>query len=345
MAGDDQGTTSKASGRSGMDKNPDPRATSTARAEAQQDRWWLVVAAGLAVFMASIDMSIVNVALPAIESDFETTTSITAWVVLAYLLPLAGLALPSGRWLDSVGQRAALVFSLTGFAVASLAAGLAPSLAWLIGARLMQGTFGALLFSLIPALVTAAVRPQARGRAMGLITTLGPLGLISGPGLGGLIIDALGWPWIFFVNLPVSVLVLAVGSRTLPAGEPLRMPDQAWFRESLLLGGTVAALLLALSFTASEGPGWLLLALVALPLLFLWRRIPTSRSIRDLLRSPGERGPHLALTTTATAIGVVFFIAPYFLQRELGASMTASGAIPCFPRRHGGNGAGRRLPR
>jgi MFS family permease len=71
--------------------------------------------------------------------------------------------------------------------------------------------FGALLFSLVPALATTAVTPQARGRAMGLITTLGPLGLISGPGLGGMVVDALGWRWIFFVNVPVSVLIIAVG--------------------------------------------------------------------------------------------------------------------------------------
>jgi MFS family permease len=151
------------------------RESPTAQADGERNQWWLVVAAGLAVFMASVDMSIVNVARPAIERDFEIATSTTEWIVLAYLLPLAGLALPSGRWLDSVGQRPALVISLTGFALASVAAGLAPSLAWLIGARLVQGTFGALLFSLVPVLAATAVRPQARGRAMGLITTLGPL--------------------------------------------------------------------------------------------------------------------------------------------------------------------------
>lgn len=104
-----------------------------------RDRWWLVVAAGLAVFMASVDLSIVNVALPAIERDLKVTTSVTEWVVLAYLLPLAGSARPSGRWLDSVGRRPALLFSLTGFALASVAAGLSSGLPWLIGARMVQG--------------------------------------------------------------------------------------------------------------------------------------------------------------------------------------------------------------
>jgi len=187
-----------------------------------------VIAAALAVFMASVDMSIVNVALPAIESDLRIGTGLTEWVVLPYMLPLAALALLSGRWLDGVGRRPALAFSLTGFALASVAAGLAPGAAWLIGARLVQGTFGALLFSLVPAIAAAAVRPRARGRAMGLITTLGPLGLVSGPGLGGLLVDALGRQWIFFINVPVSVVVLAVGLRRLSPTVPLRLPDRAW---------------------------------------------------------------------------------------------------------------------
>ena len=301
-------------------------------ADIERNRWWLVVAAGLAVFMASVDMSIVNVALPAIERDLQIATSMTEWTVLAYLLPLAGLALPSGRWLDSVGQRPALVFSLTGFALASVAAGLAPSLVWLVGARLAQGTFGALLFSLVPALATTAVRPRARGRAMGLITTLGPLGLISGPGLGGMLVDTLGWPSIFFVNVPVSVLVVVVGLRMLAPTAPLRVPDRTWLAESLLLSAAVAALLLALSFTASEGPASMVVALIAVPLVFLWLRMPVSGAVRDLFRTPGELGPHVALAAAATSIGTVFFITPYFIQRELGESVSVSGAtILAFP--------------
>jgi MFS family permease len=310
----------------------DRRERRVAQADRKRNQWWLVAAAGLAVFMASVDLTIVNVALPAIERDFEITTSMTEWIVLAYLLPLAGLALPSGRWLDSVGRRPALMLSLTGFALASVAAGLAPGLAWLIGARLAQGTFGALLFALVPALATTAVQPQARGRAMGLITTLGPLGLISGPGLGGMVVDALGWPWIFFVNVPVGVVVMAVGLRTLPPSAPLRLPDRTWFTESVLLSAAVAALLLALSFAASEGPAWMTLALIGVPLLFLWLRMPVSGAVRDLFRTPGEVGPHVALTSAATAISTVFFVTPFFMQREFGVSATAVGAtILAFP--------------
>src|SRR5688500_12685522 len=121
-------------------ESPAPRGgTAPPRDGQQKNQWWLVIAAGLAVFMASVDMSIVNVALPAIEHDLKINTSMTEWVVLGYLLPLAGLALPSGRWLDTVGRRPALIFSLTGFALASVAAGFSPNLTWLIAARLLQG--------------------------------------------------------------------------------------------------------------------------------------------------------------------------------------------------------------
>lgn len=293
----------------------------------QRNQWSLVVVAALAVFMASVDMSIVNVALPAIESDLEIPTSMTEWVALAYLLPLAGLALPSARWLDTVGRRPALAFSLGGFALASLAAGLAPDLGWLLGARVVQGSFGAVLFALVPALATAAVQPRARGRAMGLITTLGPLGLISGPVLGGVLVDRLDWSWIFFVNVPVSLVVLVVGTRQLPTTTPLRAPTRAWFAEALLLSCAVAALLLSLTLAADAGAPWLLLAVVAVPLLATWLRRPDSAPVRRLLRAPAEAGPHLALALTATAIGVIFFITPFFLQRSLGQSASATGMV------------------
>lgn len=167
---------------------------------------------------------------------------------------------------------------------------------------------------------------------MGLITTLGPLGLISGPGLGGVIVDVLGWPWIFFVNAPVSMLVMSVALRTLPPSTPLRVPERQWFAESVLLSAAVAALLFALSFTAGGGPAWMLLALLAVPLLLVWLRMPSSSAVRDLFRTSGEVGPHVALASAATAIGTVFFMIPFFMQRELGESVSAAGAtILLFP--------------
>ena len=108
--------------------------------QASTDRWGLVVVAGLSIYMAQLDTTIVNVALPAIEADLGLATSITQWIVLAYLVPLIGLSLLAGRWLDTIGHRPALSIAVVGFAAASIAAGVAPNAVLLIAARATQGS-------------------------------------------------------------------------------------------------------------------------------------------------------------------------------------------------------------
>lgn len=294
----------------------------TARAP---DRWWLVLAAALAVFMAQLDMYVVNAALPVIGADFDTPASTIEWVVLGYLLPLVALTLPTGRWLDQVGNRSALTLSTLGFVLASVAAGLAPDVGWMIGARAVQGVFAAMLFALLPAITTRAVRPQLRGRAMGVVTTVGSLGAVSGPALGGLVVDTVGWPWIFYGNLPVALTVIGIGRAQLPPGPPLRLPTRSSGTEAVLVGGAAAAVLLGLSLAAGHGLGWLGLAVVSLPLVAAWAWLPVSRPVRALLRTPGLPGPHLALLCVATATGLLALIIPFLLHRVSNASAATVG--------------------
>ncbi len=274
--------------------------------------------------MAVLDMSVVNVALPVMEKDFGVPTAVSEWVVLGYLLPLIALALPSGRWLDQVSPRSALVLSVGGFAVASIAVGLAPNIAWLIAARAVQGTFAAVMLALNAVLATTAVRPESRGRAMGIVTTVGPLGGIAGPAIGGILVDTLGWPWIFYLNVPVSAMVIAIGLKQIPAGGRLRLPDRAWFAEALVLGGAGVALMLGLSL-ASHRLIWLVLMLAVIPLLVLWRRLPSSQAVISLLQTAAVRAPHIALLCAATASAFVFFLTPFYLQRLLHLSASATG--------------------
>lgn len=297
-----------------------------------RNRWLLVAGTGIGVFMAQLDATIVGVALPSIQYDLRVSTNIAAWVVLGYVLPLIAMTLPSGRWLDTVGQRPALIFSVSGFAAASVVAGMSPGGAWLIGARLLQGVFGAVLFALLPVLTTGAVRPSARGRAMGLVMTLGTLGAVSGPLLGGYLVEAAGWRWIFYANIPVSVLVIAIGVAQIPRGGRLRSPDRAWVVETALLGTAAVAGMLALTFAVEYGPGWLALALVAAPFLRAWSRLPGSRQVRGLLRVPDIAAPHLALLTGMAATMIVLFLAPFYLQGSLRASPSVVGyTILGFP--------------
>lgn len=292
----------------------------------RRNRWLPVVGAGLAVFMAGLDMGVVNVALPAIEADLGSDVTVVQWVMLGYLLPLVGLALSSGRWVDLVGKRAAFVFGAAGFALASAAAGAAPTLAWLIGARVLQGAFAAVLFALTPVLPTLMVRPEARGRAMAVITTVGPLGLITGPALGGVLVSTVGWEWIFYLNVPVAVSAIGLVLAAMPGDGPLRPPNRTLVAEAGLLAAAGMFLLLGLSLTANDGLGWLALVLLALPPVLLWRRMPSSRPAATLVRTPGLTGPLLALLATMIPVGLLQFEAPFYLQQVLHASPGVTGA-------------------
>ncbi|MFD0349918.1 MFS transporter [Kitasatospora aburaviensis] len=181
-----------------------------------EDRWSLVVAAGLLSFVAMLDMNVVNLALTDIADGLHVSATTAQWAVLGYQLPLVALLLPAGRWLDRVGTRSALLLAVGCFALCSVLAAAAPWAGWLIAARLAQGAFGAVLFVLMPVLAATAVRPELRGRAMSVPATLGPLGAVTGPVVGGLLLDHVGWRAVFLVKLPVCLVALAITYRAAP---------------------------------------------------------------------------------------------------------------------------------
>ena len=298
----------------------------------ERNRWGVVVGLGLLVFMATLDATAVAIALPAIERGYGVTTTVTEWVVLGYLLPLIAVSLPAGRWLDGVGLRGALVFGTAGFGLSSLAAGLAPGIAWLVAARAVQGTFAGLLFALGPMIATRVVRPEAHGRAVGVITSLGPLGAVSGPVLSGLIVDGLGWPWIFYLNLPVCLAVILIARAGLSPDGPLAAPGRALLAEAAVLGAALVAGMLALSLAAGRHPAWLLLALAAVPPLIVWARMAGSRGTRALVRTPGVGGPLATVLLISMAAAAVDFTVSFHLQRVAGLSPSAAGmTLLAFP--------------
>jgi DHA2 family multidrug resistance protein-like MFS transporter len=297
---------------------------------AKRTSWTAVVALGMAVFMAALDMTVVAVALPSIGKDFAATPALSQWVVLAYSLPMVALIVPAGRWADWVNLRRAFLLAITGFAVASALIGAAPALGVLLGGRVLQGAFGALISALVLAIAATVVRPQERGRAMGIVAMLGPLGAVTGPGLGGLLVAQLGWRSVFFINLPVCVVAMLLAARSIPGSGRLRAPRTALLGDAALVAVATLALLLALDVANDEGwaqPAPILLLLVTVGAVALWTRIPSAHPVIGVLRHRGLSGQLVGLVLVALVGGATYFLGSYLLQGMLGRNPGEAGAV------------------
>ncbi|MFI0906218.1 MFS transporter [Streptomyces sioyaensis] len=309
----------------------DSRAGRAGHISVGEDRWSLVVAAGVLAFVAMLDMNIVNVALADLAEGLHVSTAAAQWAVLGYQLPVVALLLPVGRWLDGVGLRSAVLTATCGFGVCSALAAAAPWMAWLIVARLMQGACGAVLFVLMPVLAIRAVRPELRGRAMSVPATLGPLGAVTGPAVGGLLLDHWGWRSVFLVKIPFCVLALVMAWRAMPRDGGLRRPDLRLVADALLVASGVAVVLLTLTLAAGR-PSWLVLAAAAVPMLWWWLRGPGGRSAAGLLRSAGLFRAHGAVLALAAGFAAMHYVVALHLQRDDGVSATTTGlTVLAFP--------------
>jgi MFS family permease len=290
--------------------------------------WATVIAAGLVIFMAQLDTTIVNVALPALRSAFHATAATTQWIVISYPIPLVALTLLAGRWLDETNRGAALVGAAAAFASASALAAASPTLGWLIAARVLQGAAAAVLLALAPVLAVDAVDPSARGRALGVVATLAPLGGMCGPVIGGALVDRVGWSAIFLVNVPVAAVVVIVARRRSSSTTATRWPRVDWAVEAGVVGASCVAVLLGLSLPlALEQPAWLALCLIAVPCMTALGRLDSFRPVRRAIHHPEMRAAHVVFTASYTGLFVIQFIAPFFLVSSLQLSSTQLGLV------------------
>lgn len=202
-------------------------------------------AVAMGTYMSALDASVVNIALPTLAADFGADLDQVEWVVLAYLLTLVTFLLNAGKFADRVGTRWAYGVGLVVFGVTSALCGLSTHFLPLSLARAGQGIGGALMNAAGPAILTDLYPAHQRGRVLGMVGLAVSGGLASGPAVGGLIISALSWHWIFFVNVPIAACAATVAFRVIPARRPRKEPfDWAGFA---LLGGALLAFLLALT--------------------------------------------------------------------------------------------------
>ncbi len=282
--------------------------------------WWVVAAMAVVTFLAMLDATAVALALPTLVVQLDIAPGLGVWVLLAYMTPLVGLALPAGAWVDTVGHRSATLAAIAGFGTASLLVGLAPGAGTMIAGRALQGCFAALLLSLAPAVTVAAVPRELRGRAMGVIATVGPLGAVAGYAVGGVLLDGIGWRWVFLLNIPVCVATLTVAAARLSGRGQLRLPSGAQAREGAVLLVSAALILGGLTATA-EWSTWGLAACVAAAApIGLWARSRAGRPLLELVVSPRLRTPHVSLLVEAVAFGIAGFVLPFHLSHAGSAS-------------------------
>jgi EmrB/QacA subfamily drug resistance transporter len=211
---------------------------------------WVILATVLGSSMAMLDGTVVNVALPTIGRELHTSLGGLQWTVNAYTLTLAGLILLGGSLGDRAGRRRVFLIGVVWFALASVLCGAAPDIGVLIAARALQGIGGALLTPGSLAIIQASFAPDDRPRAVGAWSGLGGVAGAAGPLLGGWIVSAVGWRWVFLLNVPLAAVVVAVASRHVPE---TRDPS-AHGRFDIAGAALAAAALAGISYALIEAP-------------------------------------------------------------------------------------------
>jgi len=296
-------------------------------------KWHVMAAVAMSIFLATIDGSIVNIALPTLVRQLDTTFATVQWVVLGYLLTMATLMLGVGRLADMRGKKPIFTLGLVIFTAGSLLCGLSTSVYALIAFRVLQAVGAAMSLAIGPAITTEAFPPSERGKALGISGTLVSLGSITGPTLGGLIINALDWHWIFFVNLPVGAAAIFMAARFVPS---IRPPGGQRFD----FGGAAALFVSMLSFllalTAGQSRGFgdpVVLALFAGFATFLALFLAIERRVAHPMIDLGMF--RNALFSVSLATGFLTFVAsagafllmPIYLQGVLGYGASQVGLL------------------
>jgi len=297
----------------------------------------ILIGAGCAAFMNILDGTIVTVSLPTMMHDLSVDTSLGIAVLLAYTIMLAGTVLMFGRIADRRGMRRVMIAGFALFTASSLVCGLAPSLPVLVLGRLIQGIGGGMLSATSLGAVGYYFPPGSRGAGIGIISAASALGATLGSPLGGILSEALGWRWIFLVNIPVGVLALWIVTCRFPPDPAPGAGSRPAFTDLsgvLLSIATLATLLIVLSRGSETGwfspviLGGFVLAAILL-CLFLTRERRSSDPLLDLdlFRDPRFCLANLANVSTSMMIGGLLFLMPFYLILVSGLSQSATGGV------------------
>jgi EmrB/QacA subfamily drug resistance transporter len=179
-------------------------------------KWYVMAAVGVGILLGTIDLSIVNIALPTLVREFKASFSTVQWVALAYMLTLSTLTLTMGRLGDMIGKKQIYIGGMVVFTIGSMLCGISSSIYWLIGFRVFQAIGAAMSAALGTAVIIEAFPPEERGKAIGAGAAFVSFGIIAGPAIGGLLIELISWRWVFFVNIPIGIVGVILALRFVP---------------------------------------------------------------------------------------------------------------------------------
>jgi EmrB/QacA subfamily drug resistance transporter len=291
------------------------------------------------MFMALLDVTVVNIAMPAIITDLHATVSRASWVLNAYSLVLAVFFLAMGRFADRFGQKRVFIFGLAAFTVFSLLCGIAPDIEWLVLFRAGQGLGGAALTTISLAIVLGAFPRRRQGTAIGLWGALGTVAAAVGPVLGGVLVTYGEWSWIFFVNVPIGIVAVAVCLWIVPRGQRHASEGGADIPGMVVSGAGLFCLTLALvqgdtwGWTSAPVVALFAAAVVSFP-LFMWREMHTPSPMFpvSLLRIRSFTASNTAILLVGLAMGGTFLMLVLFLVAVLGYSeLRAAVALTVMP--------------
>ena len=285
----------------------------------------LIFSISLALFMAGLDGTIVNIALPTISESFNVSTSAVSWVATAYLLVMAGCVLIFGKISDMIGFKKVFLAGFALFTLGSLACGILPdlfgSLTWLIGSRIFQAIGGAMMSAIAPAMITSYIPLDQRGKALGIVMTMAALGTAIGPTIGGFLTQYFSWHAIFFINVPVGIVAVLLGAKVIPQDTcQTKLTGFDTTGAALVFTG-----LASLLYVVSEGEtlGWTSPAILALSLVavlsiawFIVHELRLADPLLDLrlFRKRSFTIPVLLLSLVFFSFSGINYLIPFYLQ-------------------------------
>lgn len=297
-------------------------------------RWYVLTAVSIGTFMATLDSSIVNVALPTISHQLHSDLSTLQWVVSAYLLTISSLLPVFGRLADLLGRKKVYSLGFLIFTLGSALCGLAQNIWFLIATRVLQAVGAAMLMSNSSAIITATFPPRERGKALGLTGTVVALGSLTGPALGGLLIGLANWRSIFYINVPIGIIGYAAAFLILPTDDPRKNSER--FDSAGALTFTLGMISILLGINNGESWGWtspavLLSLFVGMVLLILFILIEHKVEHPMINLSLFRNRPFLIGNLSGFLCFVAMFannmLLPFYLQRILSYTPSQVGLM------------------